>query len=110
MKYSLHQSVSVQTPSTPIRGTPSDMTTPPHPIAIPHARGVFRQQHTLNGNITFHVYRCDGELMEVASVHPDWDPDQMERELVSSLGRMCATDDAIHRATCPALRERLRLV
>ncbi len=89
--------------------------TPEHsiPVAGParHARGVFRQPYSLNGLIVFHVYRCDGELMEVASVHPDWNPDLRGVELEASLDRRCPVhDQGAHRVICASIRDRLRLL
>lgn len=75
------------------------------PSSSPHPRGVFRELASLAGEITFRVYRCDGALMEVARIHPDWNPDQMELELNQSLDATCPPGDpARHRLTCPAIR------
>lgn len=87
------------------------MITPSPASPSPHARGVFRQPHAINGTIVLHVYRCDGHLMEVAQIHPDWHAEEMEAELEASLDRHCPIHDtAAHMATCPVHRDRLRLL
>lgn len=87
-----------------------DTPTPPQPA--PHPRGVFRELTTLAGEITFRVYRCDGALMEEARIHPEWNPDHVELELVQSLDAICPLDNPVaHRLTCPSARaSRLRVL
>lgn len=68
-----------------------------------HPRGVFREVESITGDITFRVYRCDGSLMEIDRVHPDWNPDQREAELTASLEARCPSDRAAHQLICPVV-------
>lgn len=86
--------------------------TPPESHApAAHPRGVFREPFSMNGTIVFNVYRCDGELMEMAFVHPEWNPDTREQELVGSLDMHCPIDDpGRHRVICRGSHRALRVV
>lgn len=82
--------------------------TPP-PANPPHPRGVFRELASLSGEITFRVYRCDGALMQESRIHPEWNPDHVERDLIATLDAHCPRDPSAHRVTCSGRATRWRV-
>lgn len=68
----------------------------PSPHAVTHERGVFRDANALPGLVVVRVYRCDGTLVEVASIAERWFDDEIEAELEASLARRCPLEPHTH--------------
>lgn len=84
------------------------MPTPTHPAPAPHARGVFRDEHSFAGVVVFRIYDCRGRLVEEAEIAEDWCDSQIDEELRESLRRRCPERcDGTHRRSTPAASMRL---
>lgn len=84
-----------------------------NPPEMPHERGVFIEDDTFPGLITYRVYACNGRLMEAAFVSAEeWNDPEIATELKASLDRRCppGTCDGLHGRAKQGTRKPLHLL
>jgi hypothetical protein len=81
--------------------------TPPQPA--PHPRGVFRDEHAVNGRVSCRVYACHGRLIaEISAIEGCLGA--LSDALWLFLEKVCPGDPSAHGASCVAGRGHLRVL